>query len=45
MWGHRVNTQTELWTSGDGLHFEHQGVSITAENVGPSSTVRGGFLT
>ena len=34
MWGHRKNSQTELWTSDDGLHFEYQGVSITAENIG-----------
>jgi len=34
MWGHRKNSQTELWTSDDGLRFEYQGVSITAKNIG-----------
>jgi len=34
MWGHRKNSQTELWTSDDGLHFEHKGVSITAKKIG-----------
>jgi len=34
MWGHRKNSQTELWTSDDGLHFEYQAVSITAKNIG-----------
>jgi len=34
MWGHRKNSQTELWTSEDGIRFEHQGVSITAKNIG-----------
>ena len=34
MWGHRKNSQTELWTSDDGLHFKHKGVSITAKNIG-----------
>ncbi|MGD8500172.1 MAG: hypothetical protein PVJ86_05965 [Phycisphaerales bacterium] len=34
MWGHRKNSQTELWTSDDGLHFEYKGVSITAKNIG-----------
>jgi hypothetical protein len=34
MWGHKKNSQTELWTSNDGLRFEHQGVSITAKNIG-----------
>ena len=34
MWGHRKNSQTELWTSDDGLHFEYQGVSVTAKNIG-----------
>ena len=28
MWGHRKNSQTELWTSEDGLHFEYHGVSV-----------------
>jgi len=34
MWGHRKNSQTELWTSDDGIHFEYKGVSITAKNIG-----------
>lgn len=34
MWAHRKNSQTELWTSTDGLRFEYQGVSITAESIG-----------
>lgn len=34
MWGHRKNSQTEFWTSDDGLHFEYKGVSITAKNIG-----------
>ncbi len=34
MWGHRKNSQTELWTSEDGIRFEHQGVSITAKSIG-----------
>jgi len=34
MWGHRKNPRTELWTSDDGIHFEYQGVSITAKNIG-----------
>jgi hypothetical protein len=34
MWGHKKNSQTELWTSEDGIHFEHQGVSITGKNIG-----------
>ncbi len=34
MWGHTTNSQTELWTSDDGIHFEHRGVSITASNIG-----------
>ena len=34
MWGHRKNSQTELWVSDDGLRFEHKGVSITAKHVG-----------
>ena len=34
MWGHMKNTQTELWTSEDGIAFKHEGVSITARNIG-----------
>jgi hypothetical protein len=34
MWGHRKNSQTELWTSEDGIHFEHRSVSITAKKIG-----------
>jgi len=34
MWGHLKNGRTELWTSEDGIQFEHQGVSITAEAIG-----------
>ena len=34
MWGHRKNPRTELWTSEDGIRFEHRSVSITAKNIG-----------
>ena len=34
LWGHRKNSQTELWVSKDGLRFEYNGVSITAKNIG-----------
>jgi len=34
MWGHRANKRTELWTSEDGLHFEHEGVSVEAKHIG-----------
>lgn len=34
MWGHTKNSQTELWTSDDGIHFERRGVSITASKIG-----------
>lgn len=34
MWGHTKNSQTELWTSKDGIHFEHHSVSVTAKNIG-----------
>ncbi len=34
LWGHRKNSQTELWTSSDGLHFDYHGVSITAAKIG-----------
>jgi hypothetical protein len=34
MWGHRRNSQTELWTSDDGIHFEYHSVSVTAKEIG-----------
>lgn len=34
IWGHRKNSETEAWTSGDGTHFEYQGVSVTAKSIG-----------
>lgn len=34
MWGHRKNSQTELWTSADGINFEHHSVSVAAKNIG-----------
>lgn len=34
LWGHRKNSQTELWTSDDGINFEYHSVSITAQNIG-----------
>ena len=34
MWGHRKNSQTELWTSDDGIHFEYHSVSVTATEIG-----------
>jgi hypothetical protein len=34
MWGHTKNSQTELWTSEDGIAFRHRGVSITAGKIG-----------
>lgn len=34
MWGHRKNSQTELWTSDDGIHFEYHSVSIKGVNIG-----------
>jgi len=34
MWGHRKNSQTELWTSDDGIRFEHHSVSVAARNIG-----------
>ena len=34
LWGHRKNSQTELWTSEDGIHFKHDSVSIKAGNIG-----------
>jgi hypothetical protein len=34
MWGHRRNSLSEMWTSEDGIQFEHQGASVTAKNIG-----------
>ena len=34
LWGHRKNSQTELWTSEDGIHFGYDSVSIKASNIG-----------
>lgn len=34
LWGHRKNSQTELWTSDDGIHFEYHSVSIKGANIG-----------
>ena len=34
MWGHRKNSQTELWTSNDGVNFEYDSVSVNASNIG-----------
>lgn len=34
LWGHRKNSQTEQWSSKDGIHFEYQGVSVAASNIG-----------
>ncbi|MCA9190159.1 MAG: hypothetical protein KDB03_00295 [Planctomycetales bacterium] len=34
IWGHRKNSQTEMWTSPDGIHFNYHSVSITAKNIG-----------
>ena len=34
MWGHTKNSQTELWTSEDGISFKHHSVSVTAGNIG-----------
>lgn len=34
LWAHHKNSQTEMWTSTDGIHFEHHGVSITAKAIG-----------
>ena len=33
LWAHRNNSSTECWSSDDGLHFEYQGVSITARTI------------
>lgn len=34
LWAHRKNSQTEMWTSEDGLHFDYRRVSITAKDIG-----------
>ncbi|MEM1442858.1 MAG: hypothetical protein AAGF67_10990 [Verrucomicrobiota bacterium] len=34
LWGHRKNSQTELWTSDDGIDFEYHSVSIQGTNIG-----------
>jgi len=34
LWAHRKNSQTECWTSEDGLRFEYQGISVSADNIG-----------
>jgi len=34
LWGHRKNSQTELWTSDDGIRFEHHSVSVKAATIG-----------
>ena len=34
IWGHQKNSQTEMWSSLDGINFTHQGISIKAENIG-----------
>ena len=34
LWGHRKNSQTELWASDDGIHFAYDSVSIKASNIG-----------
>ncbi len=34
LWGHRKNSMTEMWTSDDGIRFEHRGASVTAGNIG-----------
>lgn len=34
LWGHRKNSQTELWTSDDGIHFKYDSVSIKAASIG-----------
>jgi hypothetical protein len=36
--GYSKRSQTELWTSDDGIHFEHQGVSIAARSIGTRNT-------
>ena len=34
LWGHRKNSQTELWTSDDGVNFQYHSVSVKASNIG-----------
>ncbi len=34
MWGHRKNSQTEAWTSQDGIRFKYHSVSVSAKNIG-----------
>lgn len=34
MWGHRKNSQTEMWTSTDGIRFEYHSISVSAKNIG-----------
>ncbi len=34
MWGHRKNSQTEVWTSKDGINFKYHSVSVKASNIG-----------
>lgn len=34
LWGHRKNSQTELWTSDDGINFKYHSISITARSIG-----------
>jgi hypothetical protein len=34
MWGHKKNSQTELWTSKDGIQFEYHSVSVKASEIG-----------
>ena len=34
LWAHAKNSQTEMWTSPDGLNFEHHSVSIQGSKVG-----------
>ena len=34
LWGHRKNSQTEMWTSPDGLNFDYHSVSVAAKNIG-----------
>ena len=34
MWGHVKNSKTDLWTSMDGINFEFNSTSITAEQIG-----------
>ena len=40
LWGHRKNSQTELWTSEDGIHFEYDSVSITILRAPRSFSLR-----